>query len=108
MFGLLKKALKNLVSKPATRDYPRQCREAPAGSRGHLEIEIEACIFCMRCSKGCPSGALTVARDPKSWSLEPGRCIICGYCVEICPKKCLRLEPRHGLTRGAVDVKGSG
>jgi len=105
MFGLLKNAFINLISKPATRNYPEVVRQPPAGVRGHLEIDIDVCIFCMRCSRECPCGALTVKRDPKSWSLEPGRCIICGYCVEVCPKKCLRLEPRHGLTAGCVNTK---
>ena len=39
-------ALKNLFSKPATRQYPQEPREYPARSRGHVEIDMDACILC--------------------------------------------------------------
>ena len=35
-------ALKNLFSKPATRQYPQVPREYPARSRGHVEIDMDA------------------------------------------------------------------
>ncbi|MFZ2959825.1 MAG: 4Fe-4S binding protein [Candidatus Ozemobacteraceae bacterium] len=105
MLGLLKNALTNLISKPATRAYPFERREPTPGSRGHLEIDAAVCIYCGACGKRCPTGALKIVRDPKSWTLEPGRCIICGYCVEVCPKKCLRLDPHHGLAPDCEPVK---
>ena len=32
--------------------------------------------------------------DPaeRAWAIERFRCIQCGCCVEVCPKKCLRME----------------
>jgi formate hydrogenlyase subunit 6/NADH:ubiquinone oxidoreductase subunit I len=95
MVRMFPNILRNLRRKPATRRYPSEKREAPAGTRGHLDIEIEKCVFCGVCQKRCPANALAVSRAPKSWSVNPYACIICGYCVEACPKKCLvmRREP---------------
>ncbi|MGL6219545.1 MAG: 4Fe-4S dicluster domain-containing protein [Lacrimispora sphenoides] len=29
------------------------------------------------------------------WSIERLQCIQCGYCSEVCPKKCLRMENQY-------------
>jgi ech hydrogenase subunit F len=92
MFTLLSNIFKNLGRKPATRLYPAETRQPPTLARGHLDIEIDSCIFCGACQKRCPANAITVSRTPKSWSVNHYACIICGYCVEVCPKKCLLLR----------------
>ena len=43
-----------------------------------------------------PHGALLVNRAQKTWSIDRLRCITCGSCVEICPKKSLDLSSGHG------------
>jgi formate hydrogenlyase subunit 6/NADH:ubiquinone oxidoreductase subunit I len=98
MLGMFNKIFRNLGSRPATRRYPFQKRDSFAGSRGRLEIDIASCIFCGMCAKRCPANALSVSRDPKSWTLDPYCCILCAYCVEVCPKKCLHMNPRHGVS----------
>jgi ech hydrogenase subunit F len=95
MFSLIGNIFTNLTRKPATRPYPAVRRQAPAGARGRLKIDIDACIFCSLCQKRCPANALDVSRQPKNWTLDPYRCIVCGYCVEACPKKCLSMDPEH-------------
>jgi ech hydrogenase subunit F len=95
MFTMLTNIFKNLGRKPATRCYPAEVREAPAASRGHLDIDIEKCIFCGICQKRCPANALAVSKDPKSWSVNHYACIICGYCVDACPKKCLVMKSEY-------------
>lgn len=95
-----KTALKNLFSKPATKNYPAQPIEFPAGSRGHVSIDIDDCIFCGMCQRKCPSGAITVDRSAKSWSIERMGCVQCENCVLHCPKHCLHMEA--GYTAPAV------
>ncbi len=95
MISLLSHIVHSLFRRPVTRAYPFVRREPCAGSRGHLEIEIEKCSFCGMCQKRCPSGALAVSRAPKSWTLDPYACIVCNYCVEVCPRKCLAMSPVH-------------
>ncbi len=92
----IKNILKNLVSKPATRNYPFQKRAPIAQSRGHLTNDIDRCIFCSICVKKCPSNALAVTRNPNTWTLDPYKCIVCGACVEACPKSCLIMKEEHG------------
>jgi electron transfer flavoprotein alpha subunit len=54
-----------------------------------LRIDHEACVFCGRCVKECPFGAL---------SEEEGRiavgeaCTLCGACVDVCPVDAISIE----------------
>ena len=75
--------------KPATLMYPVVPREWKERTRGRIEIELDACIFCGICAKKCPADAITVIREAKSWSIERMGCVQCSACVEVCPKKCL-------------------
>ena len=47
--------LKNLFSKPATKNYPAEPIRYPERSRGHIEIDIEDCISCSMCARSCPT-----------------------------------------------------
>jgi len=96
--------LKNLFSKPATRPYPFVPREYPERSRGHIEIEIEKCIFCGLCSKNCPPRAIKVDRQAGTWEIERFDCIQCGYCTLKCPKKCLAIVPEYPEPEGEKTV----
>lgn len=88
-------ALKNLFSKPATTDYPLKEKEYPKGTRGAVEIDIDACIFCGMCAKKCPTGVIMVDRAEKKWTIEPYGCISCAACALSCPKKCLSLSTHY-------------
>lgn len=88
-------AIKNLFSKPATSSYPKVARVYPEASRGHVEINIDDCIMCGLCSRKCMSGAITVDRNTKTWTIERMGCVQCGSCVTACPKKCLSIVPGY-------------
>ncbi len=92
MFDMLGNILKNVVSKPATRMYPKEKRETYKDVRGQIGIDIDKCIFCGICSKKCPSDALVVNRNEKSWEIDHFKCVICSVCTEVCPKKCISTE----------------
>ena len=89
MFDMLGNILKNVFSKPATRMYPMEKRETYKDVRGQIGIEVDNCIFCGICSKKCPSSAINVNKNEKSWEIDHYKCIICNVCKEVCPKKCI-------------------
>ena len=95
MFNLLHNIGRNLLRTPATRRYPVERRAPPAGTRGHLDMEIGKCTFCTLCAKRCPASAIVVTRKPNTWTLDPYRCILCNYCVEVCPTHCIHMQPEH-------------
>lgn len=90
-----KTMLKNLFSKPVTTTYPFEPREYPERSRGHIEIEMDKCIFCGLCMRNCPPGAIKVDRKASTWQIERFDCIQCGYCTDKCPKDCLHIVPGY-------------
>lgn len=88
-------ALKNLFSKPVTKNYPAEPAVYPERSRGHIEININDCIMCGMCQRKCPSSAITVDRATRTWSIERMGCVQCENCVTGCPKNCLSIKPGY-------------
>lgn len=87
--------IKNLLKKPATRQYPFVVREPFPKYRGELQIAVEDCIFCGMCSRKCPSQCITVDKAAGTWQCDPHACIYCGVCVDNCPTKCLSMKDVH-------------
>ena len=86
-----KTVLHNLFSKPKTRKVEK---EYPEGTRGHVENDMDLCILCGLCSIKCPTHAITVDKNEKTWSIRPMSCIQCRCCVDNCPKKSLSMGLR--------------
>ena len=84
-----KMIMRSLFKKPATLMYPVVEREYTDVTRGHISVDMEECILCGICQKKCPTDAITVDRDAKTWQIKRMQCIQCSCCVEVCPKKCL-------------------
>ncbi len=89
IFSFYKTIIKSIFKKPATRGYPFVTREPFNATRGKIGIHIDQCIFCGICAKRCPSQAIEVKKENKSWEIDVHRCITCKLCVDVCPKKCL-------------------
>ncbi|MBF0312507.1 MAG: 4Fe-4S dicluster domain-containing protein [Oligoflexia bacterium] len=86
---MFKNLLSSLFKKPYTVRYPFEKKELPRIHRGHIKIDINACIFCGICQKRCPTYALKVSKADKLWSIDRLSCITCNLCIDVCPKKCL-------------------
>ena len=97
VFGMTQITIRNLFSRPATRLYPTREKvpHRAARSRGHIEIDIDACIFCGACAKRCPTDAIIVTKPQREWNIDRLRCCACNACVEVCPVKCLRMDAAY-------------
>ena len=96
---------RSVLSKFATRLYPFEKREPYAATRGHIAIDTPLCIFCSLCQKKCPTHAITVKKPERLWQIERMKCIQCGACVEICPKKCLAMEPTYSPASTVKEIE---
>lgn len=97
MFTSLFKAFTNLFKKPQTIDYPASAIEKDEGYRGLIEYGQPECIYCLKCEKACPPGAILfvpVENPPENeknkkglkYHYNPHLCIYCSECVRACPK----------------------
>lgn len=80
--------------KPAiTIQYPDEKRTPYPAFRGNLRLKKEKCTSCMICVNYCPNYCIEVkfevGEDKKkklqSYTVDMGRCMYCGICVEVCP-----------------------
>ncbi|MCL2479049.1 MAG: 4Fe-4S binding protein [Treponema sp.] len=88
---MVKTILGSLLHKEATQAYPYKPMPKAPLVRGQISIDIDVCIFCGICSKKCPTHALAVDRNARSWEIKRFECIICGEYTSVCPKKCLHM-----------------
>ena len=95
VFKLGKMTFGSLFKKPETVLYPIQTKPQPAGLKGHIAIDVEACILCGMCDRSCATGCITVDKAQHYWEIDRFQCVQCGYCITVCPKKCLSMDPNY-------------
>src|ERR1035437_2758676 len=105
---MVPRALRNLVSRPATRLYPTESRPRFAGARGAIVFDVESCNFCMLCARRCPAAAIECSREHRSWAIDQLTCIACGVCVEVCNKKSLSMSAEPGRVHTRAEVTPDG
>jgi ferredoxin-type protein NapH len=59
----------------------------------HLKANKELCVECRLCSKNCPM-SLEVNGKVKKEDLKDFECILCGTCVDSCPKDAIKYSFR--------------
>ena len=95
VFKLGKMTFGSLFKKPETVLYPVQAKPQPAGLKGHIAIDADACILCGMCDRSCATNCITVNKQESYWEIDRFQCVQCGYCITVCPKKCLSMDPNY-------------
>lgn len=90
-FSMIKLLFPAALKAPATIRVPFDKKEPWSRSRGEIRNDIGSCIFCGICSKKCVADAIRVNKADSTWEIDRLRCVQCGYCTDVCPKKCLTM-----------------
>ncbi len=94
-FEMVKTALKTVIHRPVTILYPAQAAKKTPISRGHVTIDESRCISCGTCQRKCPSQAILISKEAKTWQIDRFRCVVCNSCVDTCPVKCLSMDTQY-------------
>jgi len=103
--------LKHAFRPPITLEYPEKKPVLNSRYRGALALRVNAdgsdiCGGCKSCMKVCPCGDLIQVSTHKDennklvvdkFTVDLGRCIFCGNCTEVCPKKALIMTNEYEL-----------
>jgi len=105
-FEMTKTAIRTLLHAPVTIPYPAKPGKKTDLSRGHVTIDESRCISCGSCQRICPTQAIVVAKEAKTWQIDRLRCVVCRACVDVCPVKCLFMDTQYTapMTSREVDV----
>lgn len=95
------------VQAAVTIMYPEQKRAGALRSRTRHRLTQRAdgstrCVGCMMCETVCPARCIeivaeehpdpTIEKRPKSFDIDLGKCVYCGFCVEACPEDAIRMD----------------
>ncbi|MDR1088760.1 MAG: 4Fe-4S binding protein [Coriobacteriales bacterium] len=104
-FQITGMALKNLLSRPATKLYPVEPQVYTTQTRGHVDNNMDACILCSICVRKCPATALAVDKEARTWTINPFSCVQCMACVRACPRDSLSMLPEYTAVAQSMSTR---
>ena len=102
LFGLFKH-----IRGSVTYQYPEEKRPLSKRTRTRHRLTkredgAPRCVACMMCETICPARCIDIVamenpdpnieKMPASFDLDLGKCVYCGFCVEVCPEDAIRMD----------------
>ena len=90
-----------------TFQYPEEQRPLSKRTRSRHRLTqredgTPRCVGCMMCETVCPARCINIVaaehpdpnieKYPVSFDLDLGKCVYCGFCVEVCPEDAIRMD----------------
>ena len=104
-FEMVRTAIRTVLQKPVTIRYPAQAAKKTPISRGHVVFDGSKCISCSICLRKCPSQAILLNKEAKTWQINRFRCVVCNSCVDTCPTKCLSMDTQYTAPTAVKSVE---